>query len=54
MAIGAGHFQQWPSSRPEPVAASGDAAAQIDITDSLEIQNQLFEPGAGWRNRGPF
>jgi hypothetical protein len=54
MAIGAGYFQQWPSTRPEPVAASGDAAAQIDITDSLEIENQLLEGGAGWQNRGPF
>jgi hypothetical protein len=54
MAIGAGYFQQWPSNHPQPVAASGDAAAQIDITDSLEIENQLLELGAGWQNRGPF
>jgi hypothetical protein len=54
MAIGAGHFQQWPSTRPEPAAASGDAAAQVDITNSLEIANQLLESGAAWRNRGPF
>jgi FecR protein len=54
VAIGAGYFQQWPSTRPEPVAATGDAAAQIDITDSLEIENQLLELGAAWQNRGPF
>jgi hypothetical protein len=54
MAIGAGYFQQWPSTRPGPVAATGDAAAQVDITDSLEIDNQLRELGAGWQNRGPF
>lgn len=54
MQIGAGYFQQWPSTRPEPMAASGDAAAQIDITDSLEIETQLRELGAGWRNRRPF
>jgi len=54
MTIGAGYFQQWPSTRPEPVPASEDAAAQIDITDSLEIETQLRELGAGWRNRRPF
>jgi hypothetical protein len=54
IAIGAGYFQQWPSTRPEPVAATEDAAAQIDITDSLEIENQLRELGADWQNRRPF
>ena len=54
IAIGAGYFQQWPSTLPEPVAATEDVVAQIDITDSLEIENQLRELGAGWRNRGPF
>jgi hypothetical protein len=54
MQIGAGYFQQWPSTRPEPVPASEDAAAQIDITDSLEIENRLLELGAAWQNRGPF
>jgi hypothetical protein len=36
------------------VAATEDAVAQIDITDSLEIENQLRELGAGWQNRRPF
>jgi hypothetical protein len=54
VAIGAGYFQQWPSTRPEPVAATGDAAAQIDITDSLEIENQLLELWSNWQNRRPF
>ena len=54
VAIGAGYFQQWPSTRPDPVAATGDAAAQIDITDSLEIGNQLLELWSNWQNRRPF
>ena len=54
VTIRAGYFQQWPSTRPEPVAATENAAAQIDITDSLEIENNLRELGAGWRNRRPF
>ncbi len=54
ITIGAGYFRQWPSTRPQPVAATQDAAAQVDISDSLKIENQLRELGAGWRNRGPF
>ena len=54
VTIGAGYFQQWPSDRSKPVAATEDATAQIDITDSLEIENNLRELGAGWRNRRPF
>ena len=54
MAMGAGYFHQWPSTHPQPLAASGNAAAQIDITDSLEIGNQLLRSGEAWRNRGPF
>jgi len=54
VAIGAGYFQQWPSGRAEPVAASDDAAAQIDVADSLEIGNQLRELQSGWQKRRPF
>ena len=54
VTIGAGYFQQWPSTHPEPVAAADDETAQIDITDSLEIGNRWRELGAGWQNRLPF
>ncbi len=54
VAIGAGYFQQWPSGRPKPIAAADDAAAQIDIVDSLEIGNQLGELQSGWQNQHPF
>jgi hypothetical protein len=54
MAIGAGYFQQWPSTRPEPVAATDDETAQIDIMDSLEIGNRCRELRADWQNRRPF
>ena len=54
VAIGAGYFQQWPSARPEPIAAADDAAAQIDIVDSLEIGNHLGELQSGWQNQHPF
>jgi len=54
VTIGAGYFQQWPSTHPEPVAAADDETAQIDITDSLEIGNRWRELRAGWQNRRPF
>ncbi len=54
VAIGAGYFQKWPSARLETVAAADDAAAQVDIVDSLEIENQLGELQSGWQNRRPF
>ena len=54
IAIGAGYLQQWPPTRPEPVAATGDAGAQIDITDSLEIENQLRGLHSRWQNQHPF
>jgi hypothetical protein len=54
LAIGGGYFQQWPLTRSEPVAASENAAAQIDITDSLEIEDKLLEMDADWRKRRPF
>jgi hypothetical protein len=54
MVIGAGYFQEWPSARREPLAATEDAAAQIDIMDSLEIENELRELDAGRRDRRPF
>jgi hypothetical protein len=54
VAIGAGYFQQWPSTRLETIAATEDAAAQIDVVDSLEIGDQLRELQSGWQNRRPF
>jgi hypothetical protein len=54
VAIGAGYFQRWPSARLGTVAAAEDAAAQIDVVDSLEIGDQLRELQSGRQNRRPF
>ena len=54
VTIGAGYFQQWPSDRSEPVAATDDAAAQIAIADSLEVGNQLRAFWSDWQHRRPF
>ena len=54
VVIGAGYFQRWPSARLETVAATDDAAAQVDVLDSLEIGDQLGELQSRWQNRRPF
>lgn len=54
VAIGAGYFQKWPPARLETIAAAEDAAAQIDVVDSLEIGDQLRELQSGGQNRRPF
>lgn len=54
VAIGAGYFQKWPSVRLQATAATDDAAAQIDIVDSLKIGDELRELQFGWQNRRPF
>ena len=54
VAIGAGYSQQWPLSRPEPTVAADDAAAQIDVADSLEIGNLLNELRSVWQDQHPF
>ena len=52
--ITAGHFLQWPTARMDPRVAADDAAAQIDITQSLETGQQLGDQAAVWQNRRPF
>jgi hypothetical protein len=54
MTIGAGYFQEWPLTGPEPVTATANIAPQIDILDSLEIENELRKLEADWRNRRPL
>ena len=54
VAIGAGSFQQWPTAHTKPVLAADDAAAQIDITESLEAGERLQNEASGWSNRRPF
>src|SRR6266446_1871589 len=48
--IAAGYFSQWPASK-EPIAATADAGAQMDIKTALEVEPELLDQAAGWRNR---
>jgi FecR-like protein len=48
LKIGAGYFSQWPTASKEPIAASADANAQMDIKTALEAEPELLDQAAGW------
>ena len=52
--IAAGYFHQWPPASKEPIAATSDAGAQMDIRTSLEAEKELLDQAAGWQNRRIF
>ena len=48
LKIAAGYFSQWPTASKEPIAASADARAQMDITTALGVEPELMDQAAGW------
>lgn len=48
LKIAAGYSAQWPTASKEPIAASADASAQIDITTALAVEPELLDQAAGW------
>jgi hypothetical protein len=48
LKIVAGYFSQWPTASKEPIAASTDARAQMDITMALSVEPELMDQAAGW------
>ena len=48
LKIAAGYFSQWPTASKEPIAASADARAQMDITTALYVEPELMDQAAGW------
>ena len=48
LKIAAGYFSQWPTASKEPIAASADANAQMDIKTALEVEPELLDQAAGW------
>ncbi len=52
--IAAGYFHQWPAASKEPIAATANGAAQMDIRTSFEAENELLDQAAGWQNRRTF
>jgi hypothetical protein len=54
LKIAAGYFSQWPTASKEPTAAIADASAQMDIKTALDVEPELLDQAAGWRNRRVF
>jgi hypothetical protein len=52
--IAPGYFYQWPTADKEPIAASSEAGAQMDVIASLEAEKELLDQAAGWQNRRVF
>jgi ferric-dicitrate binding protein FerR (iron transport regulator) len=52
--IAAGYFYQWPTAAKEPIAATAEGGAQMDILTSLEAEKELLDQAAGWQNRRAF
>lgn len=52
--IAAGYFSQWPTASKKPIAATADAGAQMDIKTALDVEPELLDQAAGWRNRRVF
>jgi hypothetical protein len=52
--IAAGYFYQWPTTSKEPVAATSDAGAQMDIKTALDVEPELLDQAAGWQNGRVF
>ncbi len=52
--IAAGYFSQWPTASKEPIAATADARAQMDIKTALDVEPELLDQAAGSRNRRVF
>lgn len=54
ITVDAGYFLSWPTAHAKPVPAADDAAAQKDITESLEAEQRLQGEFAAQQNRRPF
>ena len=54
MKIAAGYFALWPTVSKEPLAATADAGAQMDIKMALDVEPELLDQAAGWQNRRVF
>jgi hypothetical protein len=54
LKIAAGYFSQWPTVSKEPIAATANASAQMDIQTALDVEPELLDQAAGWQNRRVF
>lgn len=54
LKIAAGYFSQWPTASKEPIAATANASAQMDIKTALAVEPELLDQAAGWQNPRVF
>ena len=54
LKLAAGYFSQWPRASKEPIAATANASAQMDIKTALDAEPELLDQAAGWQNRRVF
>jgi len=54
VGIATGYSHQWPTAVKEPLPASAEANAQMDIMVSLEAEKELQDQAARWQNRRVF
>ena len=54
LKIAAGYFSQWPTASKEPIAATADASAQMDIKAALDVEPELLDQAAGWQTPARF
>jgi len=54
LKLAAGYFSQWPTVSKEPIAATANASAQMDIKTALDAELELLDQAAGWQNRRVF
>lgn len=54
LKIAGGYFSQWPTASREPIAASANASAQMDIKTALDVEPELLDQAASWRSRRVF
>jgi len=52
--IAAGYFSQWPPASKEPIVATANEDAQMDIKTALDAESELLDQAAGWQNRRVF
>jgi hypothetical protein len=48
LKITAGYFFQSSTASKEPMAASADANAQMDIKMAIDVEPELMDQAAGW------
>ena len=54
LKIAAGYFSRWPTASKEPIAATADASAQMDIKTALDVEPELLDQAAGWQSPRVF